>query len=178
MIERRIDILGPSASGKTQIAEELSLQTGIEHYSTDRLLFETNPLGKMVRVTDDEFNSKVKEIIGKDSWILEGKFVSPEVIEIAELVIWVHDDLFTCLANQWTRYIKDPEQRMIYGLENNLSLTLNILRQHTGFYSREKLQSPRVYVYEKVEKLLKRHKEKVYKVYSSEDKKRLMRRFT
>ena len=131
-MKERINIIGPSASGKTTVAERLSQYTKIELHKTDNLLFELNSAGDLIKTTRKDFESKITSVISENNWILEGKFFN------------------------------DENQREKYGLAKNLKLSINIIRQHSGLYSTNKIQeNNRIFSRNKLKSMLLGHEDKL-----------------
>jgi adenylate kinase family enzyme len=67
---KRIFILGGSGSGKTTLAKRLSKELKIPFYTTDFIVFKKDWSSKLPEIIRDQ---KLKKIISKKKWIIEGK---------------------------------------------------------------------------------------------------------
>jgi len=161
-MKERINIIGPSASGKTTVAERLSQYTKIELHKTDNLLFELNSAGDLIKTTRKDFESKITSVISENNWILEGKYFSQHVFNSADSIIFTDTNFLLCLGNQWKRFFNDENQREKYGLAKNLKLSINIIRQHSGLYSTNKIQeNNRIFSRNKLKSMLLGHEDKL-----------------
>ncbi|AKM83598.1 hypothetical protein A2422_01860 [Candidatus Woesebacteria bacterium RIFOXYC1_FULL_31_51] len=161
-MKERINIIGPSASGKTTVAERLSQFTEIELYKTDNLLFELNSAGGLIKTPREDFESKIISIISDNNWILEGKYFSQHVFNRADSIIFTDTNFLLCLENQWKRFFNDENQIDKYGLAKNLRLSINIVRQHSGLYSTKKIQeNNRIFSRNKLKVMLLEYEEKL-----------------
>jgi adenylate kinase family enzyme len=172
MIEK-IDILGPSASGKSHLARGISQLFRIPLVSVDTLTRTSIP---HVRTPESEVLRAIGEFMATKEWILEGKYMAGDVFDNADMIVWVHRGIVHCLLAQWLRYFSDTEQRTRFGLLSNTKLTRNIVRQHFGLYTAEELLRPRVYTYRKAEQTLSEWPEKVFRVRNPRDEDNLMQR--
>ena len=71
-VEMKIHIIGGSGTGKSYLANVLSEKYNIPHFDLDNLQWDntTNTYG--VKMPVDRRNKLLKEILEKDSWIIEG----------------------------------------------------------------------------------------------------------
>ncbi len=167
----KINIIGPSSCGKTATAKKLSEATKIKYYSTDVILQKCTGNNECLEL-------EIQKIINEKDWILEGKYLSEEVFKKSNIIVWLHKGFCIRLLSQWKRYFADNNQRKTYGFIGNLHLSVNILRQHFCLYKKEKLQSRRIYTFNKVEKMLKNYQGKVIVYNSEEDYIRILKRIT
>lgn len=177
MIER-VNILGPSACGKTRLACRIAdaLPYAIPISSVDNFSHTWTAGNHRQRAPEALFLEKVDEIIGSEAWILEGKFFSREAAERADMIVWMHRGLVTCLLNQWVRFIRNDFQSRRYGMQSNMHLSAEIFRQHVGLYEAGVLARPRKYTYEKAENFLSEWQEKVVRVRRNSDEQDLLQR--
>ncbi|GGD20757.1 DNA topology modulation protein FlaR [Pontibacillus salipaludis] len=73
---RKIHIFGSVASGKTTLAKKLSDSLEIPYYELDNMVWNRKPSGD-VRRSEIEREVIVQEVIGSDTWIMEGVHVGP-----------------------------------------------------------------------------------------------------
>lgn len=73
-VEMKIHIIGGSGTGKSYLANVLSEKYNIPHFDLDNLQWDntTNTYG--VKMPVDRRNKLLKEILEKDSWIIEGVY--------------------------------------------------------------------------------------------------------
>lgn len=94
-IGKKILILGCPGSGKTTLSLELARSTGLPCYHLDDLFWKKG----WVPVEKSIFIEKIKEIVDKDQWILEGNY--SEYLDIrlpkADTVIFLEESTITCL---------------------------------------------------------------------------------
>lgn len=87
MAPQKILIIGISGTGKTTLARKLSASLNIPIYPLDKLIWKEN----WVEASQAEVETGVKNIVQKDSWIIEG-FISPcaEIkLQKADLVLYL-----------------------------------------------------------------------------------------
>src|SRR4030042_844008 len=69
---KRVLILGPSGSGKSTLGERLGRILGIPIIHLDRYYWKPN----WVSTPEEEWRAKVKDLIGSDSWVMDGNYTS------------------------------------------------------------------------------------------------------
>lgn len=86
-VARRISIVGPTGSGKTAIAVELSTCSRLPCIHLDGLRYRDD----WNAVPDDELREQVTDIVASDGWIIEGNYAAVRDLmwENADLVIWL-----------------------------------------------------------------------------------------
>ena len=67
---KRIIILGCSGSGKSTFAKKLKVKTDLPLYHLDNIWWNED----RTHISRDEFDKKQKELIQKDSWIIDGNY--------------------------------------------------------------------------------------------------------
>ena len=70
----KIRIIGPCGSGKSYISKKLSERLEIPYYELDHLVWNQEEMEK--RNTIDVRDSKLRDIISRDTWIIEGSHIS------------------------------------------------------------------------------------------------------
>lgn len=170
----KINIIGPSASGKSWLANELSKKTDTKIYSTDKLLYKHNRYNQKRSFDAKAFEQEIARIISQKNWILEGKYFSKRVFKKSNYIILTERGLVDRLFRQWWRFITDTEQRKKYGLISNLKLSGNIIRQQFGLYHSKKLKyNKKVYSKSKILLMTRGFKEKFIVVKKKVDFKSL-----
>lgn len=68
----KIVIIGPAGSGKSILAQQIAAKTGAEYLELDAVNHQANwkPIDK------DEFRKIVKAVTAKDSWVLDGNYLT------------------------------------------------------------------------------------------------------
>ncbi len=84
---RRIAVVGPTGSGKTALAVELSTGSRLPCIHLDGLRYrdDWNP------APDDKLRDQVADIVGTAAWIIEGNYAAVRDLmwENADLVVWL-----------------------------------------------------------------------------------------
>jgi len=99
-----ITIVGSTCSGKTTLARHLSRILHIPHIELDAIYWGPDWTAKSF----PEFRKEVEEIVERDSWIIEGNYMSVQdiVLSKAELVIWLNYSFPLVFYRALTRTIK------------------------------------------------------------------------
>jgi adenylate kinase family enzyme len=164
----KICIIGPSCVGKTTLAKGLSKSLGFKHIDLDKVFIDVPYLSeyKKFRYFDEkDCNDKIKDILvrNKKDWIIEGVYPVVDVIEKADVILYLRKFFLIPLALQWRRYFTDIGQRQNFGFVNNLILSFDILRQYFG-QSIKNMNNPLEFGVKKYTILLSKHTEKVYDI--------------
>lgn len=92
---RRIAIVGSGGAGKSTLAIRLGKITGIEVFHLDKLFWKPGwtPIAK------EELAVKVQDIIGTDSWIIDGNYsgTMESRFKAADTIIFLDFPLWACL---------------------------------------------------------------------------------
>jgi len=67
---KRVLVIGPSGAGKSTLAMKLAQKTGLPLVHLDTEYW--NP--GWIATPDDEWKSRVEQLVARDSWIIEGNF--------------------------------------------------------------------------------------------------------
>ena len=70
----KIRIIGPCGSGKSYISKKLSKKYGIPYYELDHLVWNQEKVETRSSIGDRDF--MLKELVSRDSWIIEGTHIS------------------------------------------------------------------------------------------------------
>lgn len=102
----KIAVIGPPGSGKSTLAKEISLSLGIKHIELDNLAWGEN----WYRMTAEEMMGNFKVQAAEGGWVSDGLYqeVRDEVIDNADLIVFVNTKLFTCVL----RVVKRCLQRI------------------------------------------------------------------
>ena len=99
---KKIMIIGSGGSGKSTLARILNELTGIQVYHLDKLLWMPN-----WSMTSREYQIEVqKELVKKESWIIDGNFSSTIDIRLkeADTIIFMDVNKFICIGHILKRY--------------------------------------------------------------------------
>lgn len=97
----RIVIVGPSGAGKSTFSRKLNSITGIPLYPLDNIWWNSDK----THITREEFDSKLKDILLKDKWIIDGDYSRTYEIrmEYADTIIFLDYPLSVCLEGVQAR---------------------------------------------------------------------------
>lgn len=98
----RIMIIGFSGGGKSTLARKMGEILGIEPTHFDRLHW----LPNWVESTREYKREMVKPVLERDRWIIDGNYRHiywQERLELADTVIFIDVNRFTCLRQAWKR---------------------------------------------------------------------------
>lgn len=98
----RIMIIGFSGGGKSTLARKMGEILGIEPTHFDRLHW----LPNWVESTREYKREMVKPVLERDRWIIDGNYRHiywQERLELADTVIFIDVNRFTCLHQAWKR---------------------------------------------------------------------------
>lgn len=104
----RIHIIGGAGSGKSFIAEQLGKQFNIPYFDLDNIFWDNNANEYGVKAPLKVRDSKLKEIVEKPSWILEGvyfKWVAPS-FKLADKIFVLNTPIEIQEERIWNRYEK------------------------------------------------------------------------
>lgn len=102
----RIYIIGPVGSGKTTLAKQLSKKYSIEMYELDKIVWDDD--NGNIKRKDEEISKLFKNIIVRDSWIIEdvGRKKFYEGISNADIVYYIDLKNITIYRRCISRWIK------------------------------------------------------------------------
>lgn len=125
----KIDIVGSVASGKTTLAQNISIKYQIPHFEKDNIVWKRTPNGDQMR-TPEERDTLFKGIIEGDNWIVEG---SPrkslkESFECCEYIIVLNERTFIRLVRVFKRWIKQKMGKEKYNSKPTLRFLLNNIK--------------------------------------------------
>jgi adenylate kinase family enzyme len=106
-IGRRIQVVGPSCSGKSTLAEELGQRLGVPYVELDALFWKPG----WVEPPEEEFASKLRVATAGDAWVIAGNYrrhTVPVYWSRLETVVWLDFPLRTTipriLSRSWRRW--------------------------------------------------------------------------
>lgn len=104
---RKIVILGSPGAGKSTLARKLRELTGIPVFHLDLLWHKPD----RTTTTQEEFLQKIKEILEKEQWIIDGNYLSTLDVRLqaCDTMILLYYPLAVCLAGAESRVGKKRE---------------------------------------------------------------------
>lgn len=101
----KVLIIGIVASGKTTLAKRLSLETGIDHYEIDSIVYDD--LNNKKRSYDEQLEI-IKRINKNNSWIIEGTLRKhlDNLLDIADVIVYIDIPLNIRKRRILSRFIK------------------------------------------------------------------------
>jgi len=85
---RRVWVVGNSGSGKTTLARALASKLGAPHVELDSIYHQSG----WTALPDDEFRSRIAEIVAGDTWVVDGNYYSrlgQASLGRADTVVWI-----------------------------------------------------------------------------------------
>jgi adenylate kinase family enzyme len=100
---KKVVIIGSGGAGKSTLARKLSEITGIEIYHLDKLFWQPG----WVSITREELADKIKAIIPRDSWIIDGNYSGTMEmrLEAADTIIYLDFPTIVCLWGIFKRWM-------------------------------------------------------------------------
>lgn len=139
IIPKRIHIIGSIGSGKTTMAKRLSSHLQIPYYELDNVVRKRSKTGDVMR-TEENRNAYLKEIIHRDSWIIEGvhnTWVSPS-FENADVIIYLDIKMSTRRRRIIFRYFKKKAGLEKANYKPTLKLLKNLYSYNTVYENKKK----------------------------------------
>ena len=117
----KIHIIGCSGSGKTYLAKKLSKKYNIPRFDLDDIQWDNTTDGYGVKMPTDRRNAMLEEILGNDSWIIEGVYYSWVEQSFADAdIIYVLD--MPKYLYKWRIILRSIKRKV--GIENGKKETL------------------------------------------------------
>ena len=93
---KKILVIGCPGAGKSTFSRKLKTLTGIPLYHLDLIFHRADK----TTVSAEEFDSKLSEILAKDTWIIDGNYdrTLPVRLSQCDTVFWLDYPLDICLA--------------------------------------------------------------------------------
>ena len=141
---KRILVIGTSGSGKSTLAKRLSERLQLPFFPSDNFYWELD----WKIASPDKVHQKVKDVISKDAWILDGNFDDQHefVWKQAECIIWLDYSLLTILKQILSRNLNWVLTRQSTWSGNKMTMQRAIsgIRHAVKSYSLKKEIYPRL----------------------------------
>jgi adenylate kinase family enzyme len=118
---KKVIIIGSGGSGKSTLARNIGRITSIEIFHLDKLFWQPG----WVSITKEELAEKVKDIVQRDSWIIDGNYSGTMDIrmEAADTVVYLDFPTIVCLYgifNRWAMYAGKRRPDMTEGCNEKI----------------------------------------------------------
>lgn len=132
----KVSILGHCGSGKSTLARRLATALHIPHLELDRLWFShggTNSLtdSEKQKVHESICVSVTEFLAQNESWVTDGVYskVQPEIIQAADIVIYIDIPLHRRMYNHVLRVIKRQNRHSEISVWEDLLFTYDMIRR-------------------------------------------------
>ena len=97
----KIIVIGCGGAGKSTFSRKLSNKLDIPVYHLDKLFWNKG----WIETPQKEFNKKIKEVISKDKWIIDGNYIKTIDIRAkdADTIIFINMPTYICLYRIFKR---------------------------------------------------------------------------
>lgn len=155
----KICLIGPSCAGKTTLARELKKIIGSNTLDLDQVFIDISrprKIGEIFYRSKDYGEKIVNDFIkNNNSWIIEGVFPVRDVMEKAEIIIFMKPFFLVPIFRQWHRFFTDNFQRKTFGFKINATfLTPDIFKQYFSKRGCNALEDPTQFSIKKYELML------------------------
>lgn len=168
----KIYVLGPSGVGKTTLAKLLAEKLHSYRCDLDRVFIDFKWLLKTKEIRyrpKKEYLKKIKDVVKRRKWIIEGVYPVEEIMKQADVVIYIKPAVVLALYRQWYRFFTSKFQRQNFGLWNNLGLSKDILWQYFSKFDGSRFGDPLYYASAHTMRLLKSYGVKVKYISTNKD---------
>src|SRR5258708_5612338 len=110
----RISIVGPTGSGKTTLARQVSQKLGIAHIEFDALHWESN----WTEASTETFRARLEIALQQDEWITDGNYgIARDITwSRANLIVWLDYPYVLAFSRLFRRTLKRLGTRaMLWG---------------------------------------------------------------
>jgi adenylate kinase family enzyme len=170
----KINIIGPTGSGKTTLADTLSKKLNIQVTSLDYLFYKHTKEKQREEILEKVWKKELGRILKKQEWIIEGVNPINEVIETADLVIYLRPHIAIALYRQWKRYFTDSKQRKEHGFGGNLKLSQYLFKQYLENDDITSIDDIKYSRLKKLDRILEKHANKVRVINNNTQLKQLI----
>lgn len=172
-LNMKIYIIGPSCVGKSTVANSISYKERIPHFDLDMVFIDRDYLikTKIFRYRSEKnYKNKIRKILENNKdWIIEGSYLLENILNEAEVIVFINLPLSIPLIWQWKRYFTDKNQRDVYGVHNNLILSRWILGQYFGKETWKNFNSETSFFIRKCEDTLRNYRNKLIVIKSKKE---------
>ena len=104
---KKIIVIGCPGSGKTTFAENLRDKTGLPLYYLDSIWHKPDK----THISRDDFDTRLSEILGEDSWIIDGNYqrTMPRRMEACDTVILFDLPTEVCIDGAQSRLLNNRD---------------------------------------------------------------------
>ena len=97
----RIIVIGCGGAGKSTFSRKLSSKLDIPVYHLDKLFWNKG----WIETPQEQFDSKIKKIVSKDKWIIDGNYIRTMDIRAksADTIIFINMPTYLCLYRIFKR---------------------------------------------------------------------------
>ena len=135
----KIRIFGPSGSGKSYAAKQLSRVTGIKYYETDNMIWNREIEEKYSR---EDRNSNLLRIMKNENWIIEGAQFrwSFESFEDADVVYIIEPPLWLIQYRVLRRYLRMKMSTEKFNYVQNFNELIEMIKQNNRYYKKVRFE--------------------------------------
>lgn len=139
---KKIIVIGPSGSGKSEFSRRLHHKLNLPLYSLDNIWWKEDK----THISREEFDAKLKEILNLDEWIIDGDYSRTYEVRIksCDTIIFLDYPLDVCLKGvesrigknrpdiPWVESKFDPEFKewIISWFDNKLPKLIELLKKY------------------------------------------------
>lgn len=119
---KRILVIGSAGAGKSVFAKRLAEKLGLPLIHLDQEYWKPG----WVKPERLEWEAKVRELIARESWVMDGNYRSTLSIRIpaADTIILLDFSRFICFWRIWKRRLKDDRKDVLPGSPEQVSWNL------------------------------------------------------
>lgn len=139
---KKVIVIGPSGSGKSEFSRRLSNKANLPLYSLDSIWWKEDK----THISREEFDIKLKEILNLDEWIIDGDYSRTYEVRMqcCDTIIFLDYSLDVCLKGvqsrigktrpdmPWVEESFDPEFRewIINWFNNKKPILIDLLEKY------------------------------------------------
>lgn len=165
---KKIYILGLAGSGKTYLANKLGKSTDTV-FCTDWLMYDKSTISKRIKLTKEEYMTRINSVVINPNWIIEGVHFFHEIAESADLIIFIDPPLYKNIIRLINRYISDSNYRKTYTTLEHFNLIKKSFKYYYSSVNMDLINYPKYKVRNKYLHLLNEYKHKTLRVKSNKE---------